>query len=156
MPNLPQSLLLLRSRGFWSISRSPFFGNNLQNSAKYVNLFRHAFPRLRSGQACVIRIAARNKSDIEEVKEKSGFELITIGNKKIDSNCHWHGNLAKSAAKENECDTQCEIRNTIVLAEWRNGRRWGLKIPCPNRACGFESHLGYCSHLVKREVYLES
>ena len=25
--------------------------------------------------------------------------------------------------------------------EWRNGRRAGLKIPCPPRACGFDSHL---------------
>jgi hypothetical protein len=23
---------------------------------------------------------------------------------------------------------------------WRNGRRWGLKIPRPSRACGFDSH----------------
>jgi hypothetical protein len=21
--------------------------------------------------------------------------------------------------------------NPLVLAEWRNGRRWGFKIPCP-------------------------
>lgn len=29
------------------------------------------------------------------------------------------------------------------MAEWRNGRRWGFKIPCLFRTCGFESRLGY-------------
>ena len=30
-----------------------------------------------------------------------------------------------------------------VLPEWRNGRRVGLKIQCPLKTCGFDSHLGH-------------
>ena len=29
------------------------------------------------------------------------------------------------------------------LGEWRNGRRWGLKIPSGNTGCGFESRLAH-------------
>ena len=47
-----------------------------------------------------------------------------------------------------------EIAN-VNPAEWRKGRRWGFKIPCPLRACGFDSHLGYYSSLVKRQAYIE-
>ena len=30
----------------------------------------------------------------------------------------------------------CVLLAKSQLAEWRNGRRWGLKIPCPNGHMG--------------------
>lgn len=32
-------------------------------------------------------------------------------------------------------------RSPVTQPKWRNGRRDGFKIHCPQRTCGFESHL---------------
>ena len=52
----------------------------------------------------------------------------------------------------NKLQNFAKCTNLLVRAEWRNGRRWGLKIPCPLWACGFESHLGYNLCLVNRQA----
>src|SRR5262249_9051447 len=45
-------------------------------------------------------------------------------------------------------------RKTAPRAMWRNGRRWGLKIPCPLRACGFDSHHGQSRARTSDEIAL--
>lgn len=52
-------------------------------------------------------------------------------------------NLFKRHAARFENPIIINIFAVHTLPEWRNGRRDGLKIHCPLKACGFESRLGH-------------
>ena len=48
------------------------------------------------------------------------------------------------------------VPSPSLKGEWRNGRRRGLKIPCPVGTCGFESRLAQWARLLFRAVLVGS